>query len=652
MCGFVLTQHYQNRALFEKALEKIKSRGPDFTSIQEKEKIQTFLGHNRLVIQDKSSRSHQPFEHNNYSLVFNGEIYNFIEIKEELLKSGISFSTTSDTEVVLKSFIHWGEKCLDRFNGMWAFAILNLDNGEVFAARDRFGIKPVYFFNKEFFSLASEVKSIHVLLGLDASHDIEVIEDLVKGSFKWHGTMRTYLKDVSSLPAGCVLRKIKNKVFVNRWYVFKKQKVDKNINAQAHKLKHLLIDSCRLRLRSDVPVATCLSGGVDSSGILSIIFKKINVDYLKNFSYQSFTASFPGTSLDESHLAKFVAKENNSKIEILEIVKPDIKELESVMRRFDGPVNSLAFYPIYCLYKKIKKNQIKVTLDGQGPDEILGGYYVFREAFITGLAASRYRWILGTIYAFIFHGHENIARNITKIKDILIEETPKHFLYKLKKIRHSIIFKIKRINFFFNNERKLILNQGQLRKDTHTKPFSMKGVEHNLLTDSVSYKGENTFDRSLFKQFFYQPLPGILFQYDRASMLNGVECRMPYLDHRIVEYLMSLPYDIKLRKGYTKFILRQALKGILHDKIRLRRKKIGFNAPLKEWFDGPLREWVLDIMNSNEFQQNEAFDGKKIKKAFELFLSSSEKKWDDAWKFWGYVHYAWWCRELKRDHES
>ena len=612
MCGILLAQNYSDREKFQSSLNTIKSRGPDFSSVQEKKDIQTLLGHNRLIIQDRDARAHQPFECDGYSLIYNGEIFNFVELRERLKDCGVQFTTSSDTEVLLKSWLHWGKDCLDKFNGMWAFAITNLQTGDIFASRDRFGIKPLYFFHQEFFSLASEVKAIYSLLGAKASINNEFLKGILNGDSSPYGTNKTWLENVFSVPAGTNLIKTGKHVKLERWYVWRRQKIVGTVDEQAEHLQKLIVDACRIRLRSDVPVGTCLSGGVDSGGILSIISKKINSSDWANFTHKAFSMTFPNSAICEEDYARTVAEDNRANLDIVRLENPDIEDLESFMRTFDGPSHALAFYPIHRLYKRIAEQGIKVTLDGQGPDEMLGGYYIFKEAIVSSLMERKYVQALMAVYSSILHDHEGFFKGTLRICKVL-----------------ASLLLGKRVRSWLKREKRDVIS----------------GIE-GLPCDEKDFQGMNPLDKSLFHQFFYSPLPCILFQYDRSSMASGVECRMPYMDYRIVEYLMSLPFQSKFCKGYTKFILRHALKGILCDQVRLNRRKIGFNAPIVEWFRGPLKNWILEVMDSDEFQHNDLFDGKKVRKDFIKFLSNKRHGWDKAWKFWGYVHYAWWKREL------
>ena len=435
MCGVLLTQNYSDKKTFEDSLNTIKSRGPDFSAVCEKKEIETLLGHNRLIIQDRDARAHQPFEYGDYSLIYNGEIFNFVELREDLINSGVEFTTSSDTEVLLKSWLHWGENCLHKFNGMWAFAIVNIKTGDIFASRDRFGIKPLYFFNQDFFALSSEVKAIHSLLGVDAPMNKKFLKGILNGDPSPYGSNETWLKDVFSIPAGSNLIKKCDDVKIEKWYVLRRKKIVDSIDAQAEHLRELLVDACRIRLRSDVPVGTCLSGGVDSGGILSIMSKKIGSDDLVNFVQKAFNVAFPNSSICEEDLAKIVARDNNVDLNVVRMEQPDIKDLEDYMETFDGPSHSLAFYPIHKLYEKISKQGVKVTLDGQGPDEMLGGYDVFREVILSNIIKKRYSRALAALCSSISHSHEGFFRGSLKaFKTLLYILLGKRMRLWLKKI--------------------------------------------------------------------------------------------------------------------------------------------------------------------------------------------------------------------------
>jgi asparagine synthase (glutamine-hydrolysing) len=507
---------------------------------------------------------------------------------------------------------------------MWAFAIYDSNDKNLFLSRDRFGIKPLYYYkNEEKFIFSSEVQAIHKILGNGHPLNEKVIKDVAFGSFLNHGTNETYLKDAYSLPGGFnLILKNNGKIEIEEWYKLKKIDVPKNFNEQAKKLKELLYDSCILRLRSDVPIGTCLSGGVDSGGITAIInsFKPEKNSRFSNYTHREFCASFPNTPINESNSAKMLAEKLDSKLDIVEIIPPSKEELEEAMKQCDGPMHALAFFPIWSLYRYIKKQNITVTLDGQGPDEMLGGYRPIYEALNAAIELKKPRWFLDVYKTYSAQGEtvqfssKSYARKalvVVIFKKIIIYITNILFWLGFSKMKNDL-------DKLFGKNKKTI-------------NFSRKSPGFN-----------NSLDESLFEQFFQSPLPGILNQYDRCSMAHGVECRMPYMDYRIVEFVFSLPPESKVGDGYTKRILREAMKGIVPDETRLNKFKIGFNAPIVDWFQEPLRKFMLEQMGKPDFINSKYFNGKKIKKEFEDFLNVSNPQWDEAWKFWPTVHLAWW----------
>ena len=591
--------------------DALTHRGPDGRGIRYNENKSVALGHRRLSILDLSDSASQPmaFEEERYWIVFNGEIFNFIEIRTELNNKGYQFKTESDTEVVLAAYHHWGEDCLNKFNGMWAFAIYDQQDHSLILSRDRYGVKPLYYyFDEEIFYFASEVQAIHKVLGKQHPLNEKVISETARGSFNSHGTNLTYLESVYSLTGGHNLFIKNKKISVNVWYELKKISVPTNFDEQAVQLRNLIIDACNIRMRSDVPVATCLSGGLDSGTITSIIskFGDTSNSRFNNYTHKGFCASFPNTVIDESKDAVRLAKQLNTKIDVLEIKAPKKEELIEAMKACDGPMHALAFYPIWSLYKHIRENNIKVTLDGQGPDEMLGGYRPILDALDAAIELKKPRWFLNVYDTYSSMG-----------------ET-KQFSSKKFARKQLLLIILKRII------PKFILNRIVPEQKINA-PFWIT----------------NKFDKSLYHQFFYSPLPGILQQYDRCSMANGVECRMPFMDYRIVEFLFSLPVESKVGDGYTKRILREATKGILPDETRLNKLKIGFNAPIVDWFKGNLKDFMLEIINSNEFLESKYFDGKKLNYDFLDFLNKKKPLWDDAWKFWPPVHLTWWLNNLK-----
>lgn len=634
MCGIAGIYNLNNKNVQKKDIDlltdAVSHRGPDGRGVYLNHNIA--LGHRRLSILDLSARGKQPMNYSNkrYWITLNGEIYNFLEIKAELIKKGYKFLSESDTEVILASYEEWGEKMLDKFNGMWAFAIYDTQKRVLFLSRDRFGVKPLYYYlGRDEIIFSSEVQAIHKLFGNKRPLNNRVIKDIASGSFLNHGSKLTYLKDVFSLPGGYNLTVKGGTVEIKEWYKLKKVEVPASYNDQVLRLKSLIYDSCRLRLRSDVPIGTCLSGGVDSGSITAVIntFKSNKTERFSEYTHRAFCASFPNTPIDESKRAKFLANSLKSKLDVVDIKSPSEAELVDAMKSCDGPMHALAFYPIWSLYRYIKKQKITVTLDGQGPDEMLGGYRPLYEALQAAIELKKPKWFLD-----VFNTYSNQGES-------------RQFSSRLYARKAVVVLLFK--NFVILGTKALsLLGMGKMYENLQ------KFLNHNV--DEFTYAKKsigfnNSLDESLFRQFFQSPLPGILNQYDRCSMTHGVECRMPFMDYRIVEFVFSLPPDSKVGGGYTKRVLREAMKGIVPDKIRLEKTKIGFNAPIVDWFKGPLKDFMYRQINSESFLNSKYFNGKNMQVEFNQFLKKSNPQWDEAWKFWPPVHLSWWLNYNKID---
>ncbi|KGE86622.1 MAG: asparagine synthase (glutamine-hydrolyzing) [Flavobacteriaceae bacterium] len=594
-------------------------RGPDGRGIWFNERQHLALGHRRLSILDLSEAGKQPMqcENGKFVITLNGEIYNFIEVRDELKTLGYKFNSETDTEVILRAYEAWGSQMLNKFNGMWALAIYDVDNNKLILSRDRFGIKPLYYFwDGEELVFASEVQALHKHLGERVSINKKTIEAILNFDHSYHGTAQTYLNEVKSLPAGTNFLLVNNKVSIERWYQLKKQKVPKTLKAQAQELKILLADACKVRLRSDVPVGTCLSGGIDSGTISSLIstFKADENQRFSNFTHRSFCAGFPGISFDETQDARRLAKQLDINLDVEIVGPPSEERLERALAQTDGPMPAFAFFPIWQLYGYIKSQNITVTLDGQGADEMLGGYYLGYNAMKGALQKGALLWLL------------DVKNTYSKLHPKASSWVRGHYNHLLKQAWSDI---------------------KQILKWPIKKVITYMGLRHFQANNLLVFNNlePNSFEEALYQQFFSSPLPFLLHQYDRASMANGIECRMPFMDYRVVEYIFSLPSESKVGGGYTKLVLREAVKGILPDETRLNTLKTGFNAPTTEWFQTDLKDWFLKQINSSEFLNNPYFDGKALNKEFTKKLDSADAD-TYKWKFWAYIHVSHWLKTI------
>ncbi len=630
ICGVVSNNPLEEGGLVcvENMAGDLGHRGPDARGIWQNKRAA--LGHRRLAILDLSETGHQPMVCMNgrYVVVFNGEIYNFVELRRELSAKGYSFKTESDTEIIAASYDAWGKDCLNHFNGMWAFGLWNCQNESLVLARDRFGIKPLYFFyDGNILAFASEVKALHRWLGNSAKLDADVVSDICMGRFSSHGTEKTYLRDVRSLSAGYMACLRDGQLNIEHWYNLLPVDVPQTLPEQAEMFRDLFFDSCRLRLRSDVPVGTCLSGGLDSSSIVSVLHKCLGQtagERATSDFHDAFCASFPKTVINEAQEAQTLAQGIDARLHVLDIIAPSSDDLEEAMRACDGPMHSLAFYPIWKLYGFINQHNIKVTLDGQGPDEMLGGYRPFLSAFRAALNGRDLSWAMD-----VYKTYGNQGRNEQFNAKMEVRSA---FFYELRS-RYLPNFLIRLAKSITGHKAGKMVDEVKLR---FTNPTP---------------NGLDEFQSELYNEFFQSPLPGILQQYDRCSMAHGIECRMPFMDYRLVEFMFSLPNTSRVGGGYTKRILREAMKGIVPETIRTRKTKIGFNAPIVDWFRGPLRGWIRDIMVSRQFSESPFFDGKGLVQEFEDFLKTNKPSWNLAWKFWGAVHFTWWQQNCKNIQE-
>lgn len=634
MCGIsgIRRQTPVNRAEIADLTRNIEHRGPDGIGHWISGDKQTALGHSRLSILDLSHAADQPMTSSSgrYTIVFNGEVYNFVELSRELQDHGYSFSTSSDTEVILAALEQWGTDALPRFNGMWALAIYDAQDRKLLLARDRYGVKPLYYYHDAHqFVFASEIQAIGRFIDRKVSANETFLRRLVGYDTSAYGEVDTYLNGVKCLLGGFVATvDDKCHLEVRQWYRLTRVHVPPSFKSQANELRELLTDACRIRLRSDVPVATCLSGGIDSGSIVSLLAEigKEGAYRSEQFSHRSFTAAFPGTSLDETAAAEMLARQKGMNLDVHVIECPTPQELERAMSACDGPMPALAFYPIWKLYEHIKQSGISVTLDGQGADEMLGGYYLGFPALRGAWQAQRPFWAMD-----LYRTYKALSPNAGEWIQNDLRAMWRHAKADIDQaLKRPVKNLLKTCGLY--------------------SPKPAKGASPPqrpvYIAESDSDCG-NWLGHALWQQFFSNPLPFLLHQYDRCSMASGVECRMPFMDYRIVEFIFSLPLDSRIGGGYTKRVLREAMRGILPEETRTNRLKTGFNAPFNNWLRGPLREWTEDLIASRTFLDNTLFDGNELRRDFHEKCDSDSTTIDER-KLWPCLHIAWWQMQHQR----
>lgn len=570
IAGILLKEKNVSLDSVKRMTDVISHRGPDGEGLWINEQANIGLGHRRLSIIDLSENGKQPmhFLKGRYTITFNGEIYNYLELKEDLLKSGYAFYSNSDTEVLLALYDQKKEKCLEYLNGMFSFAIWDETEQVLFCARDRFGEKPFYYFiDNQQFVFASEIKQFwaygiekkmsreHFQMFLSHS---EVIDDKTPE--------RTFYENIKSLKAAHYL--IVGREFtpkIEMYWNLDGIKLESKVlfNDAVFEFRELLFDSIKLRLRSDVPVGSSLSGGLDSSAIVY----SVNSNYLLPGQDQyTFSARFKSYEKDEGeYIDELISQLNSIKRNNVFLSGEDFEnDISQITYHQDEPFQTASIFAQYKVMELAKKNNVKVLLDGQGADELLGGY------------EPMYSYYLKQLFF-------NSPANYSSEKDAY----NKMHGWKYKEVDYA---------------RTELFSQMVKRK---IKQF----------TGSKQPVPANYFSCILNEYISGSKLQQLLRFADRNSMAHSVEVRLPFLDHRLVEFVFSLPNEFKLNDGWTKYILRKAFDGRLPDKITWRRNKVGFEAPQERYMEGSLFK-------------NKAARGRQFAESLEILIPQQTDPWN------------------------
>jgi asparagine synthase (glutamine-hydrolysing) len=578
MCGifgFIGSEEIEVQVL----IDPIYHRGPDADGIWKAQvdiqrtssELWVQLGFKRLSIIDLNAHSNQPFhdESGQHHILFNGEIYNYLELKEELKADGVVFQTESDTEVLLKSYIHWGAECFQKFNGMWACMIYDESNQEVILSRDRFGIKPLYYFQSStgtFF--VSEIKQLFELPEFEKKMNNAVLRDFLESGVLDAGR-ETFFERVYSFPQSHYAKirladGLPGDLNFNSYWDLKEQELkDLSYEEAQDKFRDLFESSLKLHFRSDVPLGACLSGGLDSSSIVSYAghmgkeitaFSVDNKD--RNLSEMDYALDVVNSYKGLSSIKTF--NEEND-LELLDIIF-DIQ---------DEPISGLGVIAQWRVMKLAAENNITVLLDGQGGDEIFGGYRKF----------------------FFFY-----------IKELI---SAKRFGLAIKELS----------SFLSSNEFGLFDREGVRRylNRTNVAEFLKPNVRALPRSYNIGISGASGFKQKSYEDIFHFSYPQLLRYEDRNSMAFSLESRVPFLDYRLVEFVYSLPSSFKIRKGFTKAILRDSLKGILPNSVRLRKSKLGFATPEKRWMKETHHDYFQNYFKEMD---NPYLENQRIYEAF------------------------------------
>jgi asparagine synthase (glutamine-hydrolysing) len=594
MCGIAGIYNLKNKSNNEQLVLKMTNamahRGPDADGFYNDENIS--LGHRRLSIIDLSENANQPLYDttNNYVIIFNGEIYNYKEVKAQL--KSYNFKTNSDTEVVLAGFITWGEKVLEYLKGMFAFAIYNKTTNDLFIARDRLGVKPIYYYKDDnHFIFASELRAIlaSTVVPKNINHDA-LFGFLSTQSF---AVPNTIIQNVIQLEAGCSISIENNILQKNKYWDITKPKQEFNITDATiakKEINRLLLQSVERRLVADVPVAAFLSGGIDSSAIVGLMAQ------IKE-APETFNIAFNEEEYDESFFAEIIAKKFNTKHHKI-LLKPEIflDELTNALDAMDIPsgdgINS------YVVSKEIVKNNIKVAMSGVGGDELFAGY----PSFMQWYSLHQKQWIW------------KIPKSIRNIGGMLIPNNNK----------------TERIKNLLNKDNVTIENFYPLVREIISPKHIDKLLKNKNNVTSNALQSNSNFP--ILSQFSIAELTGythntLLKDTDQFSMAVSLEVREPFFDHDLIEYLLQVPDNLKF-PNYPKQLLVESLGDLLPNEI-VHRKKKGFTFPWEHWMKNELKNFCESNIKSlakRAFMQEE-----NTVKLWKNFLKKEGTRWSEVW---------------------
>jgi asparagine synthase (glutamine-hydrolysing) len=620
MCGIAGFYHVpSSEAQVKDLILRLKHRGPDDQRFYHHNHVG--LVHTRLSIIDLTEGGAQPYQFENLIIVYNGELYNYKEVREELRKLGYTFQSNSDTEVLLKAFHCWKEQCIDRFIGMFAFAVYDEQQDALWLFRDRLGVKPLYYSNdQDRFVFGSELKALAIF-----SHSKDIDHESVYCFFRFGfvPANRSIYKSVSKLEAGHYLKIDQSGIKIAKYWSPPFEIDNSKSEAQwLDELESLMISAFRYRMVSDVPVGVFLSGGIDSS-LLAAMLKKHHGEI------HSFTIGFKEQQFDESVYARKVAAhlglKHTEKMLSLGEAKTILDNFYSI---YDEPFADTSGIPTSCVTQLAKANGVKVVLSADGGDEIFGGYTHYQRAMklhrnvFAFPDAVRSVWTKGS--------RAILPRNV---RDKIIAFNTEHKMYALEEL-----LGVQNTTELFQA---MIANQ------------SIDEIEHLMGRREVNpylkngFSGHDPIQQMMIWDLKYFLTDDLLVKVDRATMYHGVECREPMLDHRLVELAMQIPVALKIKDGKGKYLERKLLKRYVPEEF-FERKKQGFSIPIFEWFASDLDKMFESYLSDENLRRIETLDPAEVKKEYKKYkLYKAKGKPYNIEKMWRILSFALWWEKYK-----
>lgn len=614
MCGIVgfLDSEINNEStgVIKSMMNSIKHRGPDDQNHYVNPEHSLAFGHVRLSIIDISNGAQPMFSPDGrYVIIYNGEVYNYLELRQQLHQKGHQLKTHSDTEVILHMYMEFGKDMLNQLNGMFSFAIYDHQEKTTFIARDHFGIKPFYYYqNNNLFAFASEIKALLKHPKIQAKRNDANLHEYL--TFQMILGNESLFENIYKLEPAHYMIVQEGKILANEEYWKPDYTIDENKTEEefADELLLLLQNSLSIQIRSDVPLGAYLSGGIDSS-LVSVLASKFYFGQLKTF-----TGGFKlSPDYDESHYAKIVSDSINSNhFEIFPTATDFTDTFEKLIYHMDEPGAGPGLFPQY-MVSKLAAQEIKVVLGGQGGDEIFGGYARYAVAYLEQC-----------LKGAIFETQEEGSHVVTLHS--IIENLPmlKQYFPMMRNQFAGGLFEAMDKRYYRLIDRS---------------PSLHKMYDHQFLAsrdeEGIAGKFEKIFNNAQTQSYFNKMtyydmktlLPSLLQVEDRVSMAVSLESRVPILDRRIVELASSMPPTMKFAGGKTKHMLIESVKNVLPKEIINRKDKMGFPTPLNEWIAGPIKEYVLDILHSQAARERGIYKLKDIEKS----IQNSPKFSRDLW---------------------
>ncbi len=609
-----------SRDMIGQMCDLIEHRGPDDQGSLVENGVA--LGMRRLAIIDLAT-GRQPISNEDGSIwiVFNGEIYNFRELRELLLARGHRLRTRADTETIVHLYEDEGERCVERLRGMFAFAIWDRRERKLFLARDRVGKKPLHYtIANQTLVFGSEIKSILQYPGVEREVNLQAISDFL--SFGYVPDPATAFVGVSKLPPGHTLTFKDGHVRVRRYWNFdysgdpasqSVRRPEAREEDYVERLRELISESVRVRLESEVPLGAFLSGGIDSSVVVATMAREMGRPV------KTFSIGFSDAGFDELHYARIAARRLNTDHHEF-VVNPDVCRLvEEIVWHHDEPFADVSSIPTYVV-SKMAREHVTVALSGDGGDEVFGGY----ERYVV----DRRRRLYDRIPAFLRGGLAHISRSLPQgaygkrfLRNISLEPAARYV--------DSVTYfdRDAQLDLFSEDARRALAgyDPSERFEKSFAEPSSSSRLDHLLYLDSKTY------------------LPGdILVKLDRMSMANSLETRAPLLDHRLIEFAQTIPASLKLRGLETKYIFKRAAAGLIPDEI-IHRPKQGFDVPIRRWFNNELRELLDDTLNDRRARERGDFDHRSV-----LSILDEHRRGvrDRSRHLWGLLTLELWRREF------